>query len=498
MKFSLIIIAFLTIISQFSFAQSFERKVFNYTELKDDDSTLCSAEVLDKLEQVFLTLEKHKTVEALNQSKKIFEAPEKCPRIYETYAWALFRNGNWLESIQIIDTAIIIYGANPDLIIRRAYMNFEMAELGVSARTINGKSVYLSSDKKLPFDEENFKTQNYKAALGDFQYIADNYNGRNHEIFITGYIFQKLDNDEGSNYYLSKLMNDRHYQEDASDLIVDNLIAKGRNNEAEEVLLNLSNRFPTNPGIYKKLAKMYKAAGLIEQQELALKKYEYYIWVPAYANIEYSEENYQTIRYFIKSNPVEEKQKSLKKLAKNKDGKAVDILIIILHTQANHGNGLEEEAEKILIKIGKPAVPKVIMLMNNAPSSYTIEKAAYILAEIKDPSAWQPMVNYLPKLDKTPNTTIPPNIPKQLIRFNKDKALVEILKWIKPTLSDVNIKPVNTTEEMGDKFNSDLKFGPLAVFQKHEIEKTAKGLGYSNEEVEKLLKIVALVDVQIK
>jgi hypothetical protein len=470
-----------------TFAQNFERIIFDYNKLRNDDQTTCSSESLDKLEEIFHTLEKQKTQEALKLSKQVFEAKEKCPRIFETHAWALFRNGEWLESIQIIDMAITLYGANPDLIIRRAYMSFEMAELGIGSRIINGKSVYLSAGKYLPFDEENFKHQNYLAALTDFKFIADNFIDRNHEIFITGYLFSKLDNDEGSNFYLAKLMNNPEYQEEAADLIVDNRIAKGEINEAEEILLSLAKKHPKNPGIYRQLSKIYKAAGIIDQHNLYKNMYEFYRWMPSYLTLEYSNENFQLIQSIITEKSSEEKLEIVENLAKRKDRRLMDVLIVHLHHHKTHDDEFEEAIQKSLIKIGKPTVPALLQLLNASTEPCSIEKAAYILAEIKDTSAWFPMVDYLNKIERNFKNTTPPNIPEQLIRFNKQKALIEILKWIKPRLHLEDNNDSTSMNDPGINTISIIKYKPLIAYSKNEIEKAAISLGYQKRDIERLM-----------
>ena len=61
--------------------------------------------------------------------------------------------------------------------------------------------------------------------------------------------------------------------------------------------------------------------------------------------------NYETIRFFLEDNSSKQKVKKLKEIKKQDTNRAIDVFIAILNTHANHGNGVEEEAEKLLIEI---------------------------------------------------------------------------------------------------------------------------------------------------
>jgi tetratricopeptide (TPR) repeat protein len=476
-------------ICQLTFGQDFQRKIFNYSQL-NEDSIICPNLILEELDQVLILIENLQSERAAILGEEMFNKFEKCPALFEVYSWALFRSGHWMKSVQIIDSAIMTYGPNPDLILRRGNINIEMAELGVGIRNIDGNSIYLSKNKKLNFEESNFKKQNYLSALNDFKYIADTYQDRFHEIYLTGYIYQKLENYEESNSYLTKLLSNDDYADDITFVIVNNYIGQKKYDKAENTLRNLEVKYPRNSDIQVKFSELYEISGNQEKLKSSHLKAQFYSWVPEYCDLTYTNENYQLIRFFLEDNSSKEKIKKLKKIRKNNEELSIDLLITVLNTHSNHGNGVEEEAKKMLIKAGKSVVPKVILLMENAPSTCSVTKAASILAELKDPRGWEAMVNYLPRMENIPFTLIPPNVPEQIIKFDREKALITLLKWIKGQLKTEEQTSDNPMDELGGIFASTSIYSPLSVYKKDELKKAANNLKYTDDQIEKLLEKV--------
>jgi hypothetical protein len=329
--------------------------------------------------------------------------------------------------------------------------------------------------------------QNYLAALSDFKYISDKYQERFQEIYITGYIYQKLENYGKSTEYLSKLLENEEYADETTLLIVDNHIGEKDFTKAENTLKNLEKKHPKNAKIQNKFSQLYELSGQKDKLRISRLKSEYYSWVPEYCVLEYSQENYETIRFFLEDNSPKQKVKKLKEIRKQYGNTAIDVFIAILNTHANHGNGVEEETEKLLIEIGDSVVPKVILLMQNAPSTCTVTKAASILAELKDPRGWQPLIDYLPRMENIPFTLIPPEVPAQIIKFDKEKGLRALLEWIKGQIETEKTPSDNPLDELGGMFASTSIYSPLSVYKKEDIRKVASELKYSNEQVDKLI-----------
>ncbi len=472
---------------QVSFAQDYERKIFDYHLMNNTDSTFCKESDNVKLGEVLLLIENLQSEKSAILAKEIFEKSEKCPLIFDTYSWALFRSGKWIEAMTIIDSAITIYGSNPDLIFRRGGMNLEMAELGVGIRNIDGNSVYLAKNKKLNFDDSIFKKQNYLAALSDFKYLSDTYQDRFHETMLTGYIFQVLGNFKESTYYLSKLLEIEEYADNAFFLIVDNYIGEKDYSKAESILFDLNKKYPRSSDVQNKFSQLYEIIGDSDKLRISLLKAQYYSWVPEYCDLDYSTENYKTIQFFIDDNSTNQKLKKIKYLKKQDEKRAVEVFIAILNSHANHGNGIEEEIEKSLIEIGDSVVPKVILLMQNAPSTCTVTIAASVLAELKDPRGWQPMVDYLPRMKNIPITLIPPEIPAQIIKFDKEKGLIALLTWIKEQIDSDTANSDNPLDELGSMFASFSIYSPLSEYKKEEIRKAALNLKYTDKQIDKLI-----------
>lgn len=477
----------LCFISQFTLGQGFERIIFDYPQMPDTGKIVCHDTTIEKLNKVLELIETLHSEKSAKLAKEVFEESVKCPQLFEVYSWALFRSGEWLESMSIIDSAIRFYGSNPDLILRRGYMNIEMAEQGTGVRNIDGNSVYLSRDKRLNYDDSAFMKQNYLAALNDFKYISDTYQGRFNEIYLTGYIFQKLENYNGSTEYASTLLENEEYSDDASFMIVENYIGQKEFSKAESTLQNLVIKYPRNPKIQKKLARLYELSGEEDKLNNARLKSQYYSWMPEYCDLEYSTENYETIRFFLEDNSTEQKLNKVEEINMQDVNRATDLFIAILNTHANHGNGVEEKAEKLLIKIGNSVVPKIILLMQNAPSTCTVTIAASILAEIKDPSGWQPMVEYLPRMENLPFTLTPPEIPAQIIKFDKEKGLIVLLEWIKGQLEAEETISDNPLDELDGIFAFTSIYAPLSAYKKKDIKKVALDLKYTNDQIDKLM-----------
>jgi hypothetical protein len=490
MKKTLLAISLLLSI-QFISAQDYQRKIFDYASMNRSDSTRCTDQVYEETDRIFGMIDQLQSKAAVAAAKELFDKGPRCPEAFEIYSWALFRSGEWMKASALIDSAIGIYGvSNPYLVIRRGYMNAEMAEMGTGAMNIDGNSVYKAQNQQLPFEEANFKKENYKAALADLKFIADNYENRPEEIYATGYLYQQTGEYDNSTDYFIKLLSNEEYGDRVIFPIVDNLIGQKKYESAEISLQNLEKKYPRSPEIQKKFAELYELENNKDKQKLAQMKQEYYSWMPEYCDLPYSAANYDALQYFAGDVPGKKKIKDLKAIVKSDQATAIDMLIAILNMHANHGNGVEEQAAKMLSKIGSPAVPKVILLLQNAPSTCTVTDAAGILADVKDPAGWQPMLDYLPKMLHMPMTLIPPNVPEQIIRFDRARALPALLEWLKPEIAAEELSPGDPMDGLGNIFASGSIYAPLASYKKEEVRKAAADLHYSDQQTAKLMEKV--------
>ena len=130
--------------------------------------------------------------------------------------------------------------------------------------------------------------------------------------------------------------------------------------------------------------------------------------------------------------------------------------------------------------------------MQNASSTCSVTNAASILAELKDPRGWQSMVEYLPRMENIPITLTPPNIPEQLIKFDREKGLTTLLEWIKGQLDEEISNSDNPMDELDGMFMAASIYSPLSVYKKEEIKKAAFDLDYSEKQVKKLLNKIFL------
>lgn len=474
-----------------SYGQKYKRKSFDYANMKEVAVEDCKDSDYGQLNRIIDLISSLRSKQAAEKANTVYKsANPKCIAVYEVCAWAHFRSGDWMKGIEIIEKGISKLGPQPDLILRRGYMNLEMAELGTSRRDIDGNSVFLPKSKSLKYNEKVFERKNFELALEDFKYIADTYQARETEIYITGYIYQKLENYTASNEYLRKLENSKDYSATVALTIIDNLIQMKDYEAAEKSLEIMEKANRRNPDVYEKYVSLYDASGNKEKLEECKSKSSFYSWVPEYCDLSYSAENFKAIRYFLEDHTAAEKIKRLNELKTEDENKAIDIYITVLNTHANHGNGVEVRTEELLIEIGEPAVLKVIQLMENAPSTCTITKAASVLAEIKDPRGWQPMVDYLPRIENLPFTLIPPEIPEQIIKFDREKGLVVMLEWIKGQLQDEGKESDDPFAQLGGMFTDVNMFMPLKVYEREELVSAAEKLNYSDRQVELLLEKV--------
>ena len=485
MKYLLILTILLIQISS-TYSQKYKRKRFDYAKMKEVEFVACEDQAAEELERAFSQIKDLNSKGAVETSEKVFKNYDKCAFSYEAYALALFKNGQWMEAIEIVDKAIEEFGAMPGLILRRAYMSYEMGDLGIGVRNIDGSSVYLGSDKKLKYKEEKFKSENYKSALHDLVYLISTYQGRYDEVSAVAEIYQILEDYDNSNLYYSQLLEVEEYKDQSTFAMVTNYLAQGKYMEAEKSLNELEEKYPTNAGIQEKFEELYRLTDRGDEIESRKKKSEFYNWVPDFVDLPFTDENYEKVLFFLDNHTAEEKTERIEQLVNNNDEHAIDLLIVVLYVHANHANGVESRSEELLIQMGDPVVEKVIALFNNANSTCTITKSASVLAEIKDPRGWQALIDYLPNMNRFAITTIPPEVPAQLLKFDREKGLIEVLRWLKTREEPVE-DPDDPLAGLGNIFSAASIYGPLEDFSKEEVTDSAQSLGYTEEEIGTLI-----------
>lgn len=473
----------LTILPLIGFSQTYKRTFFEYEKLKIDSVSICNEEVLLNLEKSFVALQENNSNNSVKIAKQEYDNNKNCPEVFEVYGYSLFRSGEWFEGIEIIEKGIDKFGSNPNLIKRKSEMSLEMAELGTGQKNIDGNSVFMPN--KLEYDEEQFKSENYKSALNDLEYLVKIYN-RNEEIFYIAKINQILKNYEKSNEILKTLLNDDDYKNLALYNLSENHIGLKQFDEAENELNKILIENPKEGQIYEKLAEIYDYKKDITKSKEFKNKSIYFNNMPNFSNLEYSNENFELLEFFgSNENEPDKKLKKLNEIEKqNNQEYTIDVCLLILKLHANHGNGVEEKATEILEKIGKPSIEKVNLLFQTDVSTCTITNLADIMATVKDEKSWELLKTYLPLIANMPMTLIPPSVPEKMIKFDEDNGVREILIVVKNLINnnDENDNPMADLSGFGQY----VYYSPLEKISKSKLKRIATELNYSNEEFKKL------------
>jgi tetratricopeptide (TPR) repeat protein len=465
-------------------AQKFQRRDFDYEKLKKDSFVNCNEKVTADLDKSIMAIQANNSAKAVKNAKEIYEINKECPEIYGTYALSLFRSGEWFDAVDILENAIEIFGSVPELIKLRSEFSIEMGELGTGEKHIDGNSVYKYNAIK--YDEEQFKEENYRSALVDLEYLVKKYNN-SEDIFYAAKVYQLMKNYNRSNELFQTLINDETYSGTASYNIAENYIGLNQPIEAEKRLLSLLYDNPKNKNILDKLSNVYD----LKNDSVSAKEYKnksvYYTFVPEFSDMEYSVNNHALLTLFgSNAPPVDKKLKRLKEIYTDGPQEyVIDVCLMILKLHTNHGNGVEDEATNLLIKIGKPAIEKVHKLFKSDVSTCTITNLASIMAKVKDSSSWPILVDYLPYITSMPMTLTPPSVPEKIIEFDKEKGVVEVLKVIKGLLVEEGSNDNNPMAELSG-FGNYVFYYPLQKIKMSKLISIAKSLNYSDKEIKKL------------
>lgn len=462
----------------FLFSQKFQRNIFEYEKLKSDHFAECDNNTSKELQNILVKIEKNKSSSAVSISQKLYENKNDCFGIFEIYGYSLFRNGKWLEGIDIIEKGIQKFGSVPELIKRKSDMSLEMAELGTRQKNIDGNSVFKADS--LQYNEDQFKEENLRSALIDLEYLIKIYN-RTEEIYYTAKIQQLLKDYQKSTETFKTLLNDEKFKNIASFNIADNYISLKDLNNAETELNKLLAENPKEPILYDKLTEIYELKNDKAKATELGNKSIFYQNMPTDSDLLYSKENLELLQFFGSGeNKASKKLKKLQEISnQNNQQYTIDVCLMILKLHANHGNGVEEKATEILKNIGKPAIEKVNNLFQSNVSTCTITNLADIMAKVKDENSWALMKQYLSSIATMPMTLIPPNLPEKMILFNEDRGITEILTTVKPLLGQ---EQDNDDIFQAGGFGQYVYYSPLGKIKKEKLKKIATELKYTDKE----------------
>lgn len=476
----------LLIISWNSFSQDFKRTAFDYKQLPNN-YVKCDDKVLTELDNAINAVNTYNSSEAVLIAKDTYESNKNCTETHVIYGMCLFRNGKLLEGLTIIDSAIEKFGSIPDLIHQRVVMELEMYENGIGQKNIDGNSMYTSGKNALPFEEEQFKTENLNTALSDLEYLTSIVPNDFNNLYMLGRVFQTKNEFEKSNVVFEKLSKIPDYSLEAIYNMAKNYNGLKQFDKAEKEYLSLLEITPKNPDILRAIARFYEEQNNTEQQDIYEKLAYFHTCVPEFLDLAYTPENFEAISIFGDGKiAAKDKFKKLENLQKDQPQEIlIDICLVILNIHANHGSGLESEATKILEKIGKPALEKTHQLLFTNVSTCTVSNLGEIMATVKDESSWNVFVEYLPNITNMPSTLIPPNIPELIIKYDEDRGLKEVLKITKGLLSKEDKQSDSPFSGLGSDY---VFYMPLKKMNVQKVIKVAKDIGYTDSEISLLKK----------
>lgn len=469
-----------TILPFLSISQKFNRNTFKYHELNSENFELCDDNTNLNLEKSLTAIQQNSSKFAVTNAKDIYEGNKDCYKIFDVYGYALFRNGKWLEGIEIIEKGINKFGSVPELIRRKSEMSIEMAQYGTGRKHIDGNAVFKANS--MDFNEKKFVKENYKSALLDLQYLVDKYHS-NEDIFQLGRVYQVLKKYDESTEAFSLLRNEEDYKFDAVFNIGANYMSEKKLVEAEAEFNKLLIDNPKSGIVYNRLSKIYEKQKDANKANEYNRRAVYYSNMPPFSDMDYSNSNFDKLLLFgTNKSKASKKLEKLNKIFEDKpQNYTIDICLMILKLHANHGNGVEERATEILSTIGKPAIEKVNKLFQLDVATCTITNLADVMATVKDSSSWILMKEYLPRIASMPMTLIPPNLPAKMIKFNEDEGLREILIVVKPLL--IKKKNDDSSVSIFSGFGQYVFYTPLKELDQSKVINTAKELNYSDEEV---------------
>jgi len=475
-----------------AFGADFTRTRFEYETMPKKPYQACDPVQLKNVRLALRQVDQLQSRQGLATAKEAYSQAKKCPEVSDAYAWCLFRSGEWLEGINVIDEAIRTFGSYPALIKRRGYMGWEMGDLGITRKVVDGNTIPVLKDKGLPFDDKQFKEENYRIALQDFLFLTSTQPEPYDETFIVGYLYHRLGDYEKSNRFFEKLVGLDKYRLNAVIAMTNNYIVTKQYGLAEKALLSLEAKYSKSAEVYRQLSFVYWESGATTRGREFQRRAAFFQWVPPFTDLTYSDQNYQMIAFLVQNNPTEAKLRELEGITRGLDrDSAIDVCITVLATHANAGNGLEEKAVQELVRFGKQSVPKVIQLlrMNNV-STFTTTSAAEVLSVLKDERGWQPLVDSLAYMAKLSGATAPPAVPDKIVAFDRDRGLKVLLPVLREMMraDREGDDSVNPSDIFGRTLIYQAFYHPLKQVEKADLIKIAREAGYTDKEIAVLSK----------
>lgn len=411
------------------FAQNYHRDRPEYEKMEEKAAQECSESEMGAFDEVYGLIDNLKSDAALEKAQELAGELDHCFQADLVLAEALFNAGKRLEAVDLIDSLLARVGPRGEVIYLRGEFALEMGHTGPSSFNKDGSTIYQPSSKGLPYEEAQFKMENFQSALHDFDWLIRNFDNSVREIGICAYLAKELDDIDRSNSYLEILIANPDYADQALEMMIDNYLSANRLKDAEQLLNLQLEKDPRSAKLNALAFKLYNNQGDEAKALEYRQKAEFYDWIGAFNPLPWSENARETLVYFMGEASGDEKKKRLKAVKKEFGTDAGGIYAAVLNLHANHGNGVEELASELLAGEGNTAVPLAINLMQYGNSTCTHANAAFALAEIGDDRAWEPMTAYLERIHNMPMTLIPPDIPGALVKFDADRALPELLKF---------------------------------------------------------------------
>ena len=482
-------LTFSTLVAQ----EKYQRKNLKYSKLKFDKTKECKDGIKVFAGQIFELFDLNQSTTALKKVEAYRMENGQCEVTEYLYVWALWQNGQVLESQAANDEAIKVLGPHHRLIQIRGFLSTVAAENGVARIDVDGMSKYLPEGKGLPFPPEQYVKANLENAIHDFEYIVENLNGNSHAVLTLADTYRKLGEYKKSTNYYERILDDPETGLEARMGTIKNAYSTKNYTKAEEGLLALLAEEPHSSSYLAGMADLYRKMGKPEKAKSYKKQGEFYTWTGKHTNLVYSDAAYDRLSFFSfnESHTLEEKDAALEALDALPVAESTGYLIALLNMHSNHGNGIESKATDMLGKKGPEAVAPLILFMENPSSTCGMGNAAAALAALKDERAWNPMVRLLPTLERMGGLTTLPQIPAFLIEFDQGRALPVILPWIKQKMERKIESADQTLEGLGDLFLTTIMYHPLKVYSDEELSNAAHNAGFDKEQTATLLEKVA-------
>lgn len=164
-------------------------------------------------------------------------------------------------------------------------------------------------------------------------------------------------------------------------------LAMGNRADALEAAKQSVASDPTELKAHEVMLEVYRAEGNKAEAEEASKRVTFYQWMPPFIALPYTDARYAFVKGF-------DGEKDVKKLIDQQSPESQAFLAAICWRHEHHGP-VEDSAYRALEEQG--ARQLLLLLMENASSTCTIRAASHALGRMKEPQAFDPMIQQLPQ-----------------------------------------------------------------------------------------------------